>query len=110
MGNRDRLAECAEQMLEIIHVRCSATTASSAAESLHEFLGSLEGTQVRCFHNSVTPEDLSLHLLGRSQDSIPKSGSPLGLRLAASLREFGQVSHSLWIPVFPPSIEQEDGE
>jgi hypothetical protein len=40
--------------------------------------------------------DFSIHLFHDSK-KVEKSGSPLGLRLASALKEFGLVNHSIWI-------------
>ena len=40
--------------------------------------------------------DFSIHLFHDST-KVENSGSPLGLRLASALKEFGIVNHSIWI-------------
>jgi len=40
--------------------------------------------------------DFSIHLFHDST-KVENSGSPLGLRLASALKEFGLVNHSIWI-------------
>ena len=40
--------------------------------------------------------DFSIHLFHDST-KVENSGSPLGLRLASTLKEFGLVNHSIWI-------------
>jgi len=40
--------------------------------------------------------DFRIHLFHDST-KVENSGSPLGLRLASALKEFGIVNHSIWI-------------
>ncbi len=50
---------------------------------------------IKVYHNSILKTDWSIHLHYESeQEDILKS--PLGLRLAAALKEFGLVHHSVW--------------
>ncbi|MCP5053916.1 MAG: hypothetical protein GY940_42505 [bacterium] len=50
---------------------------------------------INVYHNSILETDWSIHLHYESeQEDILKS--PLGLRLAAALKEFGLVHHSVW--------------
>ena len=86
----------ADQVLEIIRVRCSAEEARRAEKSLRELLASLASPAVRLYRNAATPHDLALHLAGEAR---PGAASALGLQIAASLRDFGPVSHSLWAEI-----------
>ncbi len=106
MKDRNHLRAGTDPALEIIQVRCPATMARSAEKSLLELLTSPESSNVRIYRNATTPLDLSLHLPGTAS-SIDGTPSPLGLRLANSLRNYGQVSHSVWTPIHPPSDDQE---
>lgn len=40
--------------------------------------------------------DFSIHLFHDSK-KVENSGSPLGLRLASALKEYGLVNHSIWL-------------
>lgn len=92
--------------LEIIQVRGSVASASQAEAQLRDLLRSPGSQGVRCYRNAATPQDLSVHLTGAAGDPEAGAGggagsgaegaSPLGLRIAAALREFGWVRHSVW--------------
>jgi len=51
---------------------------------------------VKAYCRLMIDTDFSIHLFHDSK-KVEKSGSPLGLRLAAALKEFGLVNHSIWI-------------
>ncbi len=51
---------------------------------------------VKAYCRLMVDTDFSIHLFHDSK-KVEKSGSPLGLRLASALREFGLVNHSIWI-------------
>ncbi len=52
--------------------------------------------KIRLYRHASLGRDISLHLFHEgSRDEVRKS--ELGLRLAASLKESGLVSHSLWV-------------
>jgi hypothetical protein len=42
--------------------------------------------------------DFSIHIIHDSK-KVENSGSRLGLRLAAALKEFGLVNHSIWMEI-----------
>ncbi len=51
---------------------------------------------IKVYSRVMVDTDFSIHLFHDSK-KIDNSGSPLGLRLAAALKEFGLVNHSVWI-------------
>ena len=51
---------------------------------------------VTLYRNSEIKNDLSIHFNWGSNNG-PVCVSPLGLRVAQGLRQFGMVDHSLWV-------------
>ena len=85
-------------VLEIIGLRSLKRGHEDIAENLlAEVAGPAaeEGLRLELYRRASVATDLSVHL-HRSQDRGGARPSPLGLRLAAALREHGQVSHSVW--------------
>lgn len=109
MANQSpRLEPGTDSALEIIQGRCPPATARSAEEGLLELLAAPESAGARIYRNTTTPGDLSLHLPRPAGTSNPGAASALGLRIAAALRDFGQVSHSVWTPIEPQTELQEE--
>ena len=82
--------------MEIIEVRLAAAD----PDSIHDMLASLEACEecrhVHSYSRLNVHSDFSVHL-HHDTDRIPAAGSPLGLQLAAGLKTFGLVNHSIWI-------------
>jgi hypothetical protein len=51
---------------------------------------------MKTYRHAALDSDLSLHLCWDSEP-MQQNGSPLGLGLAQSLKEFGLVDHSIWV-------------
>ena len=51
---------------------------------------------IKSYVRVLIDTDFSIHLFHDSK-KVENSGSPLGLRLASALKEFGLVNHSIWI-------------
>lgn len=51
---------------------------------------------IKSYSRVMIDSDFSIHLFHDSK-KVENSGSPLGLRLASALKEFGLVNHSIWI-------------
>ena len=47
------------------------------------------------FQSKTIPTDFSIHIYHNSE-KITCEGSPLGLKLARSLKEYGMIHHSVW--------------
>lgn len=54
---------------------------------------------IKVYSRVMIDSDVSIHLVYDSPNAEP-GGSPLGLRLASSLKEFGSVNHSVWIEIY----------
>jgi len=50
------------------------------------------------FSSVKIDSDFSIHLVHHSNE-VEYCGSPLGLRLASALKEFGLVNHSIWVEI-----------
>jgi hypothetical protein len=51
---------------------------------------------IKAYSRVMRDTDFSFHLFHDS-DQIEPGGSPLGLQIASSLKEFGLVNHTVWI-------------
>ena len=51
---------------------------------------------IKSYSRVMIDSDFSIHLFHDSK-KVENNGSPLGLRLALALKEFGLVNHSIWI-------------
>jgi hypothetical protein len=84
-------------MLEIIHLRSFGEPWESLIDLIRESVGSGEERTrtVRVYRQSGLSADLAVHIRhGRMTD--PEGRSEMGLRLAASLRSYGLVKHTVW--------------
>jgi hypothetical protein len=57
---------------------------------------------IKVYYRVMLETDVSIHLVHDSED-VEKSGgplSPLGVRLASALKEFGLVNHRVWIEMY----------
>ena len=52
--------------------------------------------ELRLYQNASVENDISVHIQREAPNGYPGK-SPLGLQLARLFREYGLVSHSLWI-------------
>lgn len=51
---------------------------------------------IKLYHNAVVDNDVSVHLLWETGNAEPQ-GSATGLCLVHVLREYGLISHSVWV-------------
>jgi len=52
--------------------------------------------RIMAYSRVLIDTDFSIHLFHDSK-KVENSGSPLGLRVASALKDFGLVNHSVWI-------------
>jgi len=85
--------------VEVINLRAAGGTDSSVTPN---FLFSLidraeaEGlTAAKIFSRVNLPGDFSVHLEWRGK-GLPSGGSPLGIRLARTLKDYGLINHNVW--------------
>ena len=85
--------------LEIIEFRSVGGNRELLESHLQELIQQVgKETQmqtIKTYRRVMLDTDLSIHLFHDSKN-MEQGGSPLGLRLASSLKEFGLVNHSVW--------------
>jgi hypothetical protein len=85
------------KVLEIIHMQSGAGSIASLSDQIREsLLGADERSRiVAIYRRHGLVNDLAIHIqyIGRSKAA---KQSELGLRLAAALREYGIVEHTVW--------------
>ncbi len=86
--------------VEIITLRSNGNAQESLIQELLNPGAKADGGDgliaISVYRNAWLSTDLSIHLRWRSIKAEPK-GSPMGLRLSETLREFGLVNHSIWV-------------
>jgi hypothetical protein len=86
--------------LEIIELRSVYSNQELLESKLQKLFDQLDQErkkqEITAYTRLLIDTDFSIHL---SHDSkkVEKNGSPLGLRIASALKEFGSVNHSIWI-------------
>jgi hypothetical protein len=87
--------------LETITIRCAGSREKRAVMDLLQKIGMPEGeaglVTVEVYQSAHVESDVSVHIRGCSE-GFGHGKSSLGLRLTHALREFGLISHSLWVP------------
>ena len=85
--------------LEIIELRTVNSDRELLESHLQELIQQVDKeTQmqtIKTYRRVMIETDVSFHLFHDSPN-VERNGSPLGLRLASSLKEFGLVNHSVW--------------
>lgn len=83
--------------LEIINLRSTDGNREMLESTLQKLFDQVEKEKqgVRTYRRVMIDSDFSIHLHYDSEnpDTV---GSPLGLRLASALKQFGLVNHSIW--------------
>lgn len=89
--------------LEIIELRSMGNNRKLLESNLTNLLDELneetEQQAIKIYNRVAVDSDLSIHLLHDSKKA-DIDGSPLGLRLASTLKEFGLINHSVWVERF----------
>lgn len=85
---------------EVIAVRSTGSNTASLKSALEELMGDVHEDDasegVRIYHREKIDTDFCI-ILSHAGETVLGEGSPLGLRLAAALKTFGLVNHSVWI-------------
>lgn len=83
----------------MIHLRTRGQGRECLVSAVQKLMGEVEAGAgnhtFKLFNRELLDSDLGLHLYHNSQ-KVEKYGSQLGLRLAAALKEYGLVHHSVW--------------
>ena len=86
--------------LEIIEIRSSKNSKTKLKMQLkgliNEINSKAQNLVIRIYSLATIDTDFSIHLLHDSKE-IEKDGSSIGLHLVSALKEFGLVSHSVWM-------------
>ena len=86
--------------LEIIELRSVESNRELLESQLQELMDDVDKEihkyAIKAYRRVMIDTDVSIHLVHDSKN-VERSGSPLGLRLASSLKEFGLVNHHVWI-------------
>jgi hypothetical protein len=86
--------------LEIIELRSVGSNRELLESQLQKLSNEadreIKGQAIMIYSRVMIDTDFSIHLFHDSK-KVESSGSPLGLRLASALKEFGLVNHSIWI-------------
>jgi len=84
---------------EVIMVRSAGSNAKIPAKTLQDLMAdaarSAGKDDIRVFHRENIETDICI-VLFHNENKSRAGGSPLGLRLAAALKEFGLVYHTIW--------------
>jgi len=86
--------------VEIINLRVAETNQEQLEQKLSELLSKVDHDDglcsVKSYHNAVVKSDLSIHLHWKS-GKVDLQGSKTGLCLMHILKNFGLISHSVWV-------------
>jgi hypothetical protein len=65
---------------------------------IHDVSKDTHAPTIKVYKRVMIDTDVSIHLVHDSTH-VERSGSPLGVRLASSLQEFGLVNHNVWVEI-----------
>ncbi|MCK4446085.1 MAG: hypothetical protein KAW56_03280 [Candidatus Marinimicrobia bacterium] len=82
--------------LEIIELRFGGNNRERLESQLQTLIDEAKQQAIKVYSHVTVETDFSIHLRHDSKRA-DVSGSPLGLRLASVLKEYGLVNHSVWI-------------
>ena len=86
--------------LEIIELRSVESNRELLESQLQKLINEVDKETkkqaIKVYSRVIVDTDFRIHLFHNS-NKIDNSGSPLGLRLASALKEFGLVNHSIWV-------------
>lgn len=84
---------------EVIMVRSTGGNAKILTKTMQDLMAdaarSAGNDDIRVFHRENIETDICI-VLFHNENKSRAGGSPLGLRLAAALKEFGLVYHTVW--------------
>lgn len=85
--------------MEIIELRSVGSNRKLLESQLQNLVDRVNKTSkhktIKIYSHTTVETDFSIHIFHDSKN-VENNGSPLGLRLASSLRVFGLVNHSIW--------------
>lgn len=87
-------------VLETIELQSVGNNRKSLEQVLRSFIEELNiktgPIQIKVYNNLAVDSNFSIHLLHNSSE-VEINGSPLGLQLVSSLKEYGLINHSVWL-------------
>lgn len=82
--------------LEIIHLRLAGKSPQNLVDIIREAIGPFgDQLDIRFYRHTKLSNDLAVHL-NREEAGGGGGASDVGIRLAALLKNFGMVAHSVW--------------
>ena len=88
--------------IEMIQLRSAGSNReilkSELQRLIDEFNSKRKKQTIMAFSRVAIDTDFSIHIFHDSK-KVDNGGSGLGLRLAAALKEFGLVNHSIWMEI-----------
>lgn len=88
--------------IELIQLRSAGSKREILESELQRLIDEVDRkrkTKIIMAYSRVSIDtDFSIHIIHDSK-KVENSGSRLGLRLAAALKEFGLVNHSIWMEI-----------
>ena len=86
--------------LEIIHLRLAGDSPQTLIDAIRKSIGSEPALmETRVYRHTRLRTDLAVHLR-REATRRNDCASDIGIRLAALLREYGMVEHSVWVEAY----------
>jgi hypothetical protein len=96
--------------VEVITMRAVNRDRSAVASELRRLIADVkkdgQRPEIKGYSRSLIDSDFCIYLEHES-GKIADRGSPLGVRLASALKDFGLVNHTVWIEMFG---ETTDGQ
>ncbi len=97
--------------IEVVQLRASERNQNVLESRLKELVKGINREnghgRIMIFRRTLVPMDYSIHLV-HHDNVVENQGSSLGLQLAAALKEFGLVNHSIWKDVTSQIETRED--
>ena len=86
--------------IEVIKIQTGGCDQASLERQITELISNIGDSngvkEIKLYHSAHVNSDLSIHLYWKS-GKIEAQGSVAGLCMAHLLKEFGLVSHSVWV-------------
>jgi hypothetical protein len=83
--------------LEIIHLRLAGALPTGLFEEIRQSTtNTTDSASIRLYWRVNVENDIAIHL-DLEESGPDKQASDLGVRLAAGLREYGMVEHTVWV-------------
>ena len=84
------------RQLEIIQVRLTGRSQATLINDIRRSVLADTTDNIRFYRHATVPTDLSIHIHLETHTDLRQT-SDLGVRLAAAMRDYGMVQHTVWI-------------